>query len=108
MEERKQMREANNIWIITGVLFGLSISCLAVPLIGWAPHRVSAIESRVKALEEKAARRDADDIAKRKVGQLIVEMDAKVAAQCKHEGPYFIAEGGQGTYCLDCGAKIKD
>lgn len=102
------MREANSIWIVTGILFGLCISCLAVPLIGWAPHRVDAIETRVKALEEKTARREADDIAKRKISKLITEMDAKVGIQCKHEGPHFIAEGGQGTYCLDCGAKIKD
>jgi len=102
------MREANNIWIVTGILFGLCISCLAVPLIGWAPHRVAAIESRVMALEKSEAQRKADDVAKRKIGQLMIEMDAKAAAQCKHDGPCFIAEGGRGTYCTICGAKIKD
>ena len=102
------MREYNNIWIVTGILFGLCISCLAVPLIGWAPHRVAALESRVQELEAKSAKRDADDVAKQKISQLIIEMDAKAAAQCKHDGPRFIAEGGRGTFCIDCGARVDD
>ena len=97
------MRESNNIWIVTGILFGLCLSCLAVPLIGWAPYRVSAIESRVTALEKTAAnlsalvttneRRQMPQVqiedgefrplteeeyaAKVKVGELIRQMDKK-------------------------------
>lgn len=33
---------------------------------------------------------------------------AVATAKCKHDGPHFIAENSQGTFCIDCGAKIKD
>ncbi len=95
-------------WLIKAAIL---ISCFlgfatAGYLVGLS--RVRGIDERLNALEATSAHVAYEAAAKRKIGALMIQMDEASAAQCKHDGPHFIAEDSQGTYCLDCGAKIKD
>lgn len=96
------------LWLIKAAVL---VSCfLGFATAGYLAglSRVRGIDQRLNALETASARVAYESEAKRKIGALMIQMDEHIGIKCDHSGPHFIAENSQGTYCLDCGAKIKD